>query len=177
MRNWGLTVFAFIIVFGSLSTHAQAPKANKSAALSAPEPPVAKTWKDSKEALNKLAEKFRDPKLSKEQKVAFLPAANNLLYDTQQLKLSKSERKEQIAVIVQFIAATIDTDFANSNTDSTYDHFKANKKAYLAEIAKIDNKDTREEIIDAYDSWAEAEKDAGKKDVDEEAGTMPEAEY
>lgn len=176
MKSWGVATFALILCLGAPFVEAQVRKASKTVAASA-EPPVAKTWKESKEALNKLAEKFRDPKLTKEQKVELLPATNNLLYDTQQLKLSKAEKQEQIAVIVQFIAATIDTDFANSNTDSTYDDFKANKKAYLAEIAKIKDKETREEIIDAYDGWAEAEKDAAKEDVDEESGTIPEAEH
>ena len=132
----------------------------------ADEPPAAKNWKESKEALTKLAAKFRDSKLSKEQKVELLPLSNTLLYDTQQLKLSASEKSDQIKTIVDFLGATEATDFANSNTDSVYDDYKANKKAYTTELSKLDKK-TKAALLEGFDAWADAEKDMLKKDKTE----------
>lgn len=177
MKLWGTVVLTLFV--GAMPIHFIHAQNKSSKAASTPaEPPIAKNWKDSKAALNQLAEKFRDPKLSKEQKVELLPASNNLLYDTQQLKLSKAEKKEQIEVLVKFIAATIETDFANSNTDSLSDDFAANKKTYLAEINKLPNKDTREEILEAFDAWAELAKDNGKSETQgSEKATVDEMEH
>ncbi|KYG65618.1 hypothetical protein AZI86_00630 [Bdellovibrio bacteriovorus] len=178
MKKWTLIIMAIIFVLGAIPFAEAQNKAPKSAAAEPAEPPVAKNWKESKAALNALAVKFRDAKLTKEQKVELLPASNNLLYDTQQLKLSKAEKAEQIKVIVDFLAATIDTDFANSNTDSVYDDFKVNKKAYLAEINKITDKKIKEEIIEAFDSWADLEKEAKKGPTpDDESASVPEAQH
>ena len=132
----------------------------------ADDPPAAKNWKESKAALTALAAKFRDSKLTKEQKVELLPLSNTLLYDTQQLKLSAKEKSEQIKVIVDFLGATESTDFANSNTDSVYDDYKANKKAYTTELSKLDKK-TKDALLEGFDAWATAEKDMLKKDKSE----------
>lgn len=176
MKRWISIALVAVFAMGAFhSTQAQT-KVKKTTAVE--EPPVAKTWKESKEALNSMAAKFRDPKLTKEQKVALLPASNNLLYDTQQLKLTKAQKAEQIKVIVSFITATIDADFANSNTDSVYDDFKVNKKAYLAEIAKIKDKKIKDEILEAFEGWAEAEKDVKKAETEEDEGaTIPEVQH
>lgn len=184
MKKGILIALVLVFVIGTIQTaraqgkNKSTSSADKTGMVTLAEPPVAKNWKESKEALKKLAAKFRDPQLAKAQKVELLPASNNLLYDTQQLKLSKAEKSEQIQVIVNFLAATIDSDFANSNTDSVYDDFKAHKKAYLAEIGKIKDKSIKDEILDAFDAWSEAEKDSQKSErEDEEGATVPEVEH
>lgn len=178
MKKGFLIIMAIIFVLGALPFAEAQSKAPKSAASTPAEPPVAKNWKESKAALTSLALKFRDAKLTKEQKVELLPASNNLLFDTQQLKLNKAEKAEQIKVIVDFLAATIETDFANSNTDSVFDDFKVNKKAYLVEINKISDKTIKAEILDAFESWSDLEKEAKKgPSEDDESSSVPEAQH
>jgi hypothetical protein len=120
------------------------------------------TWAEQKARLQKLEVKFRDKKLSKDAKVKFLPESNALLSEMQEIKFSGKEKADQIATTVSFLSASIDADFANSNTNTVYLDFKANQKAYETEIAKLPSKDAAKKIAQAFKEWGEFEKDAEK---------------
>jgi hypothetical protein len=120
------------------------------------------TWAEQKVRLKKLETKFRDAKLKKDAKVKFLPESNALLSEMQEIKMTPAEKADQIATVVSFISASIDADFANSNTNTVYYDYKANQKAYDTEIGKLASKDTQKKLREAFKDWAEFEKDAEK---------------
>ena len=158
-------LLTFLILFQVTTVAAQGTAAKKATGSKAPVAPVSKKnsdWSAFKQELQLMAAKFNDPKLSKDAKLALLPRSNMVLSDIQDLTLSPKDKTDQIRTVVEFMTASTDTDFANSNPDTLYFDYKAHKKDYTDEINKIKSKTAREEIMEAFKGLEEFERDAEK---------------
>lgn len=164
---FGLLTFAAVAVFAAKPTPTPASAAAKSdeneeAAEAVP------TWLEQKVLLQNLEAKFRDKTLSAKEKVKLVTQGNALLSEIADIEFTPAQKKEQVAVVVNFISATIDSDANNSHTNTMYEDYKVNKKAYETEIAKLSSKDAQKKIRKAFQDWVEFENESSKTDAEPE---------
>lgn len=95
------------------------------------------TWESIKADLKTLESRFKNPRLTEDQKIDLLPVTNQLLSLMQDLTFNEQEKLDSIATVVQLMAASVDYDFASSNQDTLYFDYARFKTAYLQEIAKL----------------------------------------
>lgn len=117
-------------------------------------------WASLKHELLMMEARFKAKNVSEEQKVDMLPRSNEVLSNLQDVKYTEAEKMDQIQTVVRFLGASIEYDFANSNTNTIYFDYKTFKKAYVAEINKLE-RTQRAQVKEAFADWEQYEKDGG----------------
>lgn len=97
----------------------------------------ATNWAGIKADLKTLEARFKDPRLTEDQKVDLLPVTNQLLSIMQEINLNTHERTDAIATVVELMAASVEYDFASSNQDTLFFHYLKYKKEYLEQLNKL----------------------------------------
>lgn len=144
-----LTLFVAMPTSASNTNNTEATKPSSSNEMN---------WHNIKNELQLMTERYKDSKLDQKQKVKFLPRTNELLSYMQDIKLSESEKQEQIKIVVKLLEASLPTDFASSNMDTLYFEYKKFQKAYENEINNLENKRVSKDLIDTFKSFEDREK-------------------
>lgn len=158
-------ILIILISMQANAVFAQAPTAKKTA-------PTRKSaqlssWAHIRENLVHLTQKFQSRALSEDQKVSLLPVTNELLSYMQDIKLSSAEKIDQINVVVQLLAASLEYDFASSNADTVYFEYATFKGAYIQAINQLPNARIRRELLDTFKDLS-----AAANNVQSEAGEV-----
>lgn len=157
MRKLVVLAILFLTSLGAVAESSKTAAKPAKAAHKTVQAPL--NWASVKQELLSMAARFSNQKISEKAKIAMLPHANEVLSDVQDLKYNAAEKAEQIRVVVAFLAASYEADLANSNTDTIYFDYKANKPAYLAEINKLKG-NIRLKLIEAFRNWEDFERKA-----------------
>jgi hypothetical protein len=73
---------------------------------------------------------------------------------------------------VRLLGAAIETDFANSTTDTIYYDYKAHKKAYLKAISSLP-RDQAETLKTSFAQWEKFEKNVNSPEIIGRPGQHP----
>lgn len=119
---------------------------------------VARTvsWDQIRSDLIRLTQKFQNSSLNEDQKVALLPATNELLSYMQDIHLNEHEKMDQIQVVVQLLAASHEADFASSNADTLYFEYAKFKNYYGRVINQLPNTQVRKELLNTFNELESA---------------------
>jgi hypothetical protein len=172
MTKWTLSLIFGLVTLTAAAALAAKPTPTPAGALNTneneEEAEAVPTWPEQKVLLQNLEAKFRDKTLSAKEKVKLVTQGNALLSEIADIEFTPPQKKEQVAVVVNFISATIESDANNSHTNTMYEDYKLNKKAYESEISKLSSKDTQKKIRKAFQDWVEFENDSAKTDAEPE---------
>ncbi len=142
---------------------ASAPKKNAPVAKSA----QIGSWVNIRADLIRLTQQFQNKNLSEDQKVSLLPVTNELLSYMQDIQLGTNEKMEQIQIVVQLLASSLEYDFASSNADTVYFEYAKYKGAYIQTIKQLTNTRVAKELLSTF-----RDLEATANNVQSEAGEV-----
>lgn len=114
------------------------------------------SWVSIRADLIRLTQQFQNRNLSDDQKVSLLPITNELLSYMQDILLGTSEKKDQIQIVVQLLAASLEYDFASSNADTVYFEYAKYKGAYIQAIKQLPNTRVAKELLSTFNELSSA---------------------
>lgn len=114
------------------------------------------SWVSIRADLIRLTQQFQNRNLSEDQKVSLLPITNELLSYMQDIQLGTSEKMDQIQIVVQLLAASLEYDFASSNADTVYFEYAKYKGAYIQAIKQLPNTRVAKELLSTFNELSSA---------------------